>query len=314
MPKRRPPADISRVKTYPVERRESKVAADLIARLPDPSAPLSAFFDSLPNILKAKDLREFAKAIVEARRRDRAIIFMMGAHVIKCGLSPLINDMIRRGLITTLAANGATMIHDFELAQFGHTSEDVDDSLRDGSFGMAKETGAWLNEIAKSAAGEGIGLGEAVGRAIAGDAHFNADLSVFAAAHKHGVPACVHVAIGTDIVHQHPSMDGAAVGAGSYRDFLLLAGQVPDLNGGGVVINFGSAVIMPEVFLKALSVARNLGHTVENFTAANFDQIRHYRPSENVLRRPTLDSGRAYHFTGHHEIMLPLLYAASIRE
>lgn len=306
---RRPAADASRVRTISIGGRSSKVRPELLARVPRADASVAEFLGALPRILKAGDLLAIADAIAGAVRGGRAIVWMMGAHPIKCGLSPLLVEMVRRGWITTLAMNGAGAIHDYELASFGHTSEDVEAGLADGSFGMVRETaegifGAWR------AAGD-LGAGEALGRAIAESNAPHGDLSLLAACWRAGVPACVHIAMGSDIIHQQPGADGALMGELSMRDFRLLAGQLPDLDKGGVVVNFGSAVVLPEVFLKALTVARNLGASIEDFAAANFDMIQHYRPNMNVVGRPTrTGGGRGFSITGHHEIMGPLLFAA----
>ena len=310
MRKKTKPADLRNVKTYSIRSRKSKFDYSLLARCPDPARPLSEFFNTLPPILKAHDLILVARQTVMAAKNDKLVLLMMGAHPIKCGLSPLICDLIRRGIINTIAMNGAAAIHDFELAFFGRTSEDVEAQLADGSFGMAAETGEWMNSIIEEGVKRGHGIGEALGMAISRRQPPHAQTSILGTAYETHIPATVHVAIGTDIIHQHPSTDGAILGKGTLQDFRLLAGQLPDLNDGGIVLNFGSAVIMPEVFLKALTVARNLGSTVKNFTAANFDMIQHYRPNVNILQRPTKTGGESYSFTGHHEIMLPLFYAA----
>ena len=310
MRKRSKPADLRSVRTHSIRSRKSKFDCSSMAQCPDPSQPLSDFFNTLPPVLKAHDFIRVVQNIVRAAHNDRLVLFMMGAHLIKCGLSPLLCDLIHRGIINALAMNGATAIHDFELAFFGRTSENVEEQLADGSFGMARETGEWLNTTINEGVRRGYGLGEAVGQSIARRQPPYAQASVLAAAFERRIPATIHVAIGTDIIHQHPNVDGVALGKGSLLDFRILSGQLPDLNDGGVVINFGSAVIMPEVFLKALTVARNLGHTIKNFTSVNFDMIQHYRPTKNVLERPTKTGGEFYSLTGHHEIMLPLLYSA----
>ncbi|HPB32580.1 MAG TPA: hypothetical protein PLB62_14090 [Candidatus Sumerlaeota bacterium] len=310
MRKKSKPADLKKVRTYSIRARKSKFKASQQAQCPDPSRPLAEFFNTLPQVLKAQDLLTVANRTVEASKKDRLVLFLMGAHLIKCGLSPLLCDLIRRGIVNAVAMNGASAIHDFELAFFGKTSEDVEKRLADGTFGMAQETAEWMNTTISEGVQRGYGLGESLGMAISRtQPPFAAD-SILATACEMRIPATVHVAIGTDIIHQHASLDPAALGKGTHLDFRLLAGQLPDLGDGGVVINFGSAVIMPEVFLKALTVARNLGAPVTNFTAANFDMIQHYRPNVNVLQRPTKSGGEYYSFTGHHEIMLPLFYSA----
>ncbi len=270
------------------------------------------FLDSMPAVLAAKDLRELARRIASARRRRRLFLLMSGAHPIKVGLSPLICGLVRDGVIGALATNGAAAIHDFEMAAAGRTSEDVGEGLSDGSFGMAEETGAFLNRAAKLAAAENLGFGEVVGREILRARLKFRDLSIFAAAYKAGAPATVHVTLGADIVHMHPAADGGAIGKASMADFHRLTAVVSELSR-GVVVNLGSAVVMPEVFLKALNLARNLGRTVKDFTAADMDFVRHYRPQRNVVQRPTETGGHRVLLTGHHEVMFPLL-AAAVRE
>jgi hypothetical protein len=272
------------------------------------------FWDGLPDILAAKDLRRLSKDIVAARRKKKGVIFMLGAHVIKCGLSPLIADLMKRGAVTAVALNGAGIIHDTELAMAGKTSEDVGPALNDGSFGMAKETAEFINTAIDKGVRKGLGIGQAVGRRIALEKLPNAGMSILAAGVTFKVPVTVHVAIGTDIIHQHPSCNGAATGEGSLIDFRNLVYSVVRLDSGGVVVNIGSAIILPEVFLKALNIARNLGHTVKDFTAANLDMILHYRPNQNVVTRPVADGGYGCNIIGHHEIMVPLLYQSIIEE
>lgn len=272
------------------------------------------FLDSLPHILAAADLREVARRIVAAVQAQRPVILGMGAHPLKVGLSPLIIDLLERGILSAVAMNGAGIIHDFELAYQGATSEDVAEALGDGSFGMAQETGEFLNiAIREGVTRDGVGIGQAVGERIHAAALPHAHLSILAACVRLGVPACVHVAVGTDIIHMHPQADGAAIGEGSLRDFHLLTAVVAQLEG-GVFLNLGSAVIIPEVFLKVLSLARNLGHVVNTFTTVDLDFTRHYRPAANVVTRPTRQGGRGFHLTGHHEIMFPLLCAAVLEE
>lgn len=300
---------LSRLKTYSLAQRPSKVRADELARPLPKGATVAEFLDALPRLLAAQEFRDLAAAILTARAGRRPVLAMLGAHVIKCGLTPLLNDLIRRRVITAIAMNGAGIIHDFELAFAGKTSEDVASALEDGSFGMARETGEYLNRAAKTAARRGAGLGETVGRMIAASSWPYRELSLLATCVTHGAPATIHVAIGTDIIHQHPTCDGAALGKASLTDFRRLTQIVAGLEG-GVVLNLGSAVILPEVFLKAVSVARNLGARVRHFTAANLDMLRHYRPTVNVLSRPLSLGGRAISITGHHELMLPLLHAA----
>ena len=304
------PIDMSSVKAYPLKDRINKVSVKDFATLPDTQVDLSQFIETLPKILKGTDFIELTDKIVTAYHREKAIIVMMGGHVIKCGLSPLLIELAERGVITGFAFNGASSIHDFEIALIGETSEDVSAYLQTGKFGMWEETGKLMNDAIQHAAGTGIGMGEALGRKlIEMDAPYNT-YSLLAAGSRLNIPITVHVAIGTDIIHQHPTANGAAIGETSFTDFRLLTQLVTELEDGGVVLNFGSAVILPEVFLKALTIARNLGHTVSNFTAADFDMIQQYRPAENVVKRPTEMGGKGYSFTGHHELMIPLLVLA----
>jgi deoxyhypusine synthase len=306
------PIDPKRARTRKLAKLSRIVAQDQFATPLGPGASVREFLAALPDTLAARDLRVLARAISAARRTHRTFLLMMGAHPLKVGLGPIICDLIRDGTLSAIATNGAAIIHDFELAFAGRTSEDVAAELADGSFGMAEETGAFLNGAARLAAGEGRGFGEVVGREI-GRAKFKfRDASIFAAAHAAGIPATVHVTLGADIVHMHPQADGAAIGAATFADFHRLAAVIAGL-ARGVVLNLGSAVVMPEVFLKALNLARNLGHRVDRFTAADMDFVRHYRPRMNVVERPTMDSGRGIMLTGHHELMFPLLVAA-IRE
>ena len=301
------PIDLSSVKTYPLQERINKVSVNDFATLPDLEADLTPFLASLPKILKGQDFIELIDKIVTAHQRKKAVIVKMGGHVIKCGLTPLLIALVERGVITGFAFNGASSIHDFEIALIGETSEDVSEYLKTGQFGMWEETGRFMNEAIQNAADTGIGMGEALGKKLMEiGAPYNA-YSLLAAGIQHNIPITVHVAIGTDIIHQHPSANGAAIGEASFSDFRLLTQLVTELEDGGVVLNLGSAVILPEVFLKALTIARNLGHTVSHFTAADFDMIQQYRAAENVVKRPTEMGGKGYTFTGHHELMIPLL-------
>ncbi len=267
----------------------------------------------MPDAFAVVDFRAVVKAIVEARKNRRPVVLGMGAHPIKLGLSPLIIELMRRGVISAIATNGACVVHDFEIAMVGHTSEDVAMELCTGTFGMAKETGRGVNNAIVRGAKKGHGIGRSIGECIYKGKFENKDKSIFATAYGLDIPATVHVAVGTDIVHMHPEADGAAIGRGSMSDFRLFAAVISDLEG-GVYLNLGSAVVLPEVFLKALNVARNLGNTVENITTVNMDFVQHYRPRENVLKRPTSMRGRNYALTGHHEIMFPLLAAAVTEE
>lgn len=304
-----PELDFSRAHTFPLSRRPSLVKVTGLARPYRPGDSMRTFLDRLPSFLAANDLRFIARELAERHHKGKTIVLGMGAHPIKVGLGPLIVDLMRRGLIQGLAVNGATMIHDFELAFAGMTSEDVASHIVDGRFGMARETGEFLNHAATQA-GE-RGLGAAVAEAMAA-AHLPfARSSVFVAAHRYRIPLTVHVALGTDIVHMHPNADGGAIGRASLADFHQLVRLAATMNEGAFVL-LGSAVILPEVFVKAVSLARNLGYPVRRLLTVNLDFLRHYRPQMNVLQRPTLPDGRGYHLTGHHEILFPLLCAAWI--
>lgn len=299
------------IRTISIKTRKSKVSPRDFARVIDPSkSRVPEFIDSLPDILAAKELRLLVGEIARARKRKKPVILMMGAHVIKVGLSPLIIDLVERGVVTHVAMNSAAAIHDVETAMWGKTSEDVAVNILDGKFGMSRETGDFINRgLVRAFAETTEGYGEALAKKIVALKGRYRHLSVLAACYERSVPVTVHAAIGTDIVHQQPTMDGAATGEMSYRDFKILANSVKDLQGAGVVLNVGSAVVLPEVFLKALTVARNLRYRAQGFTTANFDMIRQYRPQVNVVERPTQPHGKGFSFTGHHEIMIPLLVA-----
>jgi hypothetical protein len=309
-------ADLGRVRTVPVGSRRNKVDPTLLATPPGDDRSFSAFLDSLPDVLATRDLRAVIAGVADARRSGRAVVLLVGGHVIKVGLGPLLVDWLRRGVIAHLALNGAAAIHDFELAAFGGTSEDVVGGLADGTLGMAEETGAEMNAAVAAAERAGEGMGEGLARALAARAGTpGGDVSVLLAALRHDVPITVHAALGAEITHQHPSADGAALGSTSLRDFRRLAGSLPGLHQGGAVLNLGSAVVLPEVFLKALTVARNLGDgRPTHFLAADFDMQRHYRPRLNVVQRPTRAGGQGYLLTGHHELLLPLLFWGVSRE
>jgi hypothetical protein len=314
---RQKPIDLSRISTYPLASRPSKVTVrDFASALSDEEAQgAAALLDSMPHILSADALRAIATDIAQAKAKDRAIIWGIGGHVIKTGLAPILIDLMRRGFATAIAMNGSGVIHDFEIAIAGWTSEDVDSALVSGEFGMAEETGRLINEAIKSGFKDDCGVGESAGRALAERKPQYRRFSLLHEAYKMRIPVTAHVTIGTDIIHIHPQADGAAIGAATYRDFLLFTSLVKELDGGGVYLNVGSAVTMPEVFLKAVTVVRNLGHSLKDFTTANFDFIQHYRPLANVVRRPVANgAGRGYSITGHHEIMIPLLAAAVINE
>ncbi|MGH7907108.1 MAG: hypothetical protein ACREP6_10810 [Candidatus Binataceae bacterium] len=307
-----PPIAPARARTRKLAALSRLVRRNQLAGTIRAGASLRGFIDSLPEILAGADLRELARNIARANRGRRPFIMLSGAHPIKVGLSPIICDLIRDGILNAIATNGAAIIHDFEMAFAGRTSEDVGAEISTGNFGMAEETGAFLNRAAGIAASESKGLGEVIGREIWNGKLKFRESSIFAAAWRAGAPATVHVALGTDIIHMHPTADGAAIGQATMNDFHRLTAVVARLSG-GVAVNLGSAVVMPEVFLKALNLARNLGHEVKNFTAADMDFIRQYRPRMNVVERPTLSGGRAIMLTGHHELMFPLLIAA-VRE
>jgi hypothetical protein len=307
------PLDFSKVRTYPVTKRISKVQTSLLGGKIKKGASVRAFLRGLPDILAAQNLRAIARKIADSKRTNKTVLLGMGAHPIKVGLSPLIIDFMERGIIHAVALNGAGVIHDFELAYMGETSEDVAATLKDGSFGMGEETGAFINDAISEGSKNQLGAGAAVGAAIVKTRLPHRKLSILATAAKLGIPVTSHIAIGTDIIHMHPKADGAAIGDCSLRDFRTLTSVVATL-GGGVYLNFGSAVVLPEVFLKAVSLARNLGNPVQNLTTVNLDFLQHYRPLTNVVSRPTLGSGKGYHLTGHMEIMVPLLFAAVLEE
>lgn len=303
------PVDLNLVRRIPLRSRRSKVSLRDLGSAPAKGRSFKAFERSLPRTLAAGDFRALADAVARAARGGRTNLWMIGAHVIKVGLSPVLIELIRRRAITALAMNGAGAIHDFEMAYAGSTSEDVAARLKDGTFGMARETGDFFARVLRR--NLAAGFGEAAGRGIIEANLKHRKLSLLAACADAGIPATVHVAIGTDIIHQQPGIDGATLGRASYQDFKLLCGVVAGLEG-GVVINAGSAVVLPEVFLKALTVARNLKHTVRRFTAANLDMIQHYRPNTNVVQRPTRMGGTPISLTGHHELLVPLLAQAVI--
>jgi hypothetical protein len=301
-------ADFSRLKTVPIAERRNRVDPTLLAHPPGSDPTFRAFWNSLPDVLAARDLRAVAQTVAAAAGR-RAVVAMLGGHVVKVGLGPLLVTLIERGVITHVAMNGSAAIHDFELAAYGGTSEDVAAGLADGTFGMAEETGREMNAALAMAAAAGRGAGEGLSLALASRQPLpGAAASILVACARHGVPVTVHAAVGAEIIHQHPSADGATIGATSHRDFKRLAASLPGLHDGGVVMNLGSAVVMPEVFLKALTIARNLGGgKPTGFMACDCDMQRHYRPRVNVVERPTLNGGRGIQLTGHHEILVPLL-------
>ena len=285
------------------------MSAAAFARPHQAGASLAAFLEGLPRILGAESLRALAGEILRARSAGKPILWGLGAHVLKVGLSPVVIDLMEKGLVTGLALNGAGIVHDFELAVAGQTSEDVDEGLGRGAFGMAQETGEVVNRAIVEGDRDGLGLGAAVGRQLQASAPPHLHLSLLAAAYRLGLPATVHVAVGTDIVHMHPACDPGAVGRATHLDFRAFAAEVAALGGGGVYLNVGSAVLLPEVFLKAVTLARNLGHEIKDFATANLDFLQGYRPNTNVVQRPTRGVGRGYSLTGHHEILVPLLAA-----
>jgi hypothetical protein len=308
-------ADLSKLRTVPIAQRPNKVDPTLLAHPPAGDRSFAAFWQALPDVLASRDLRFVVDKIVAAAGK-RGVVVMLGGHVIKTGLGPLLIELLRRRVITHVAMNGSAAIHDFELAAYGGTSEDVAAGLSDGTFGMAEETGRDMNAALAAGARQGRGAGEALAQALKARAQLpGKDVSLLLACAAQSVPVTVHAAIGADIIHQHPAADGAAIGSTTFRDFKRLAGALPDLDGGGVVLNLGRAVMMPEVFLKALTIARNLHDgRPKDFTACDCDMQRHYRPRVNVVERPTLAGGRGVQLTGHHEILLPLLCWAVLEQ
>ncbi|MCX7919817.1 MAG: hypothetical protein N3A72_09490 [bacterium] len=305
------PVDLDNVKLQSISQRKHKVRISDFGKPSKSKDPKFAeYLDSLPNILAGKDFRELVHAIVIAYRKKKPVIVMLGGHTVKCGVSPFIIELIKRNVITAVAMNGATSIHDFEIAYYGETSEQVDETLDTGTFGMVKETGELMHQAVTEGLISGVGLGRALGNKLLEIKAKHRELSILATTAKLDIPTTVHVAIGTDTIHQHPNVDGAALGESSLLDFRLLTDVVKDLNNGGVVLNIGSAVILPEVFLKVLTIARNLGFPVRNFVTANLDMEQHYRPQVNVVQRPTHLGGKGYRITGHHELIIPLLTAA----
>ena len=300
--------DFSKIKTFPIKNRTHKVSHKNLCSTPT-SERFDGWYDALPDLLGTRDLKEVARSIAHASSQGREVILAMGAHPIKCGLSPLIVNLMENQIITCVAMNGAGAIHDFEMAFIGETSEDVAQTLQDGSFGMVDETGRLINQALREGVDDNLGAGAAIGRHIAMSDYPYHYLSILAAGRNFGVDVTVHIAIGTDTIHVHPDADGAVIGKASHLDMMRFTDHISRLSN-GVFINLGSAVILPEVFLKALSAVRNLGHDVTEFTAVNMDMMRHYRPSENVLKRPALTGANSFDLIGQHEIMLPLLAAA----
>lgn len=304
------PIDFEKINTYELASRPSKVTVKDFSEPVGADDSIGSFLEKLPNILAVRHLREIAGQIRRARQLNKPIVWGIGGHVVKTGLAPVLIDLLRQGYVSAIAANGSVLVHDTEIAMVGFTSEDVDASLGKGDFGAARETGEILNEAAKSGATDEIGLGEAMGRAVSALNPPNAGVSILCQAYQNKIPFTAHLAIGADIGHFHASSDGAALGKTSHTDFRLFCSIVKEINGGGVYLNLGSAVILPEIFLKAVTVVRNLGYPLADFTTANFDFIQGYRPNTNVVRRPTAGAaGRGFSVTGHHEIMIPLLAA-----
>lgn len=304
------PIDLEKINTYELASRPSKVTVDNFASPVSGDDSLKSFLDKLPGILAVQNLREIARQIRRAKDSNKPIVWGIGGHVVKTGLAPVIIDLMNRGFVSAIVANGSVLVHDTEIALAGFTSEDVDATLGKGDFGAARETGEILNAAAKRAQADKIGLGEAMGREVSEKNPPNEDVSLLCQSYKNKIPFTVHLTIGADIGHFHGGCDGAALGAASHADFKLFCSIVKELNGGGVYLNLGSAVVLPEIFLKAVTVVRNLGFPLEDFTTANFDFIQHYRPLTNVVRRPTSGgAGRGFSLTGHHEIMIPLLAA-----
>ena len=309
---RRAPLSLRKVKTYPLASRKSKVTLTDFGQVHRKGDSVATFLEGLPRILGGETLRHLVADVLRARGKGKPILWGLGAHVIKVGLSPLVIDLMERGFVTGIALNGAGLVHDFELAVAGQTSEDVGEALGSGAFGMAKETGEEINRAIRAGDRSGLGLGASLGRYLTKRRPKHLEASLFAAAWRLGLPATVHVAVGTDIVHMHPACDPGALGRSTHLDFRLFAAEVARLGGGGCYLNVGSAVLLPEVFLKAVTLARNLGHRLEDFATANLDFLQSYRPNTNVVQRPVRGVGRGYSLTGHHELMVPLLAAALI--
>jgi hypothetical protein len=317
------PLALGGVHTYPLAGRKSKVSVRDFARPAGRNASLKVFLDSLPSLLAAQDLRDLLAAMHHAKAQKKAILWGMGGHVIKVGLGPVLIDLMRKGFVSGIAMNGAALIHDFEIAMVGNTSEDVEAGIGKGQFGMAQETGTCINEIARLAHRIRIGYGEAAGQYLTSGilSPKFPDHSVLIAAYRNRIPVTVHIAIGTDIPHMHPAVDAAALGAASHFDFRLFCSLVEQMDAGGVYLNWGSAVLLPEVFLKAVSLVRNLGVPLQPITTANFDFIQHYRPLQNVVKRPTSSTGskklppsKGFAITGHHELLMPLVAAGLVAD
>lgn len=309
------PIDMTGIKTYSIKSRNNKVNVHEHFATPIPvGSGFTVFYDSLPRLLGADNLRNVVDAVVTARQQRRPVVLAMGGHMIKCGLQPVLKCLIEAGVITAVAMNGSAAIHDFEVSLVGATSEEVGGVLHSGEFGFSDETGGGMNTALKEALSGDIGFGRAIGKWILDKSHPYSNYSLLATCVEHDIPATVHVAVGADIIHQHPAMDGAVTGEMSFRDFRLICSVVAGLGDGGVWLNVGSAVIMPEVFLKAVSIVQNLGHHIDHFTTANFDMNQHYRPLLNVVKRPTSGHGHGYNIIGHHEINIPLFAQAVLEQ
>jgi hypothetical protein len=301
--------DLNRIRTYPLKDRPSKVEVRSFGRPHVRGGSVAEFLEGLPGILGSQNLRNLAHAIVRARESGKPVLWGLGGHVIKTGLSPILIDLMDRGVVSGLAMNGAGIIHDFEIALIGSTSEDVEEQLQQGAFGMAEETGQGINQAISDGVSGGLGIGESLGRYLAQIRPAFGSYSLLLQAYMRSIPVTVHVTLGADIIHNHPSVSPSDIGEGTHRDFRLFAGLVSGLNGGGVYLNCGSAVTMPEVFLKCITLVRNSGALLQDFTTANLDFFQHYRPTENVVKRPVKKGGCGIPITGHHEILIPLLAA-----
>jgi len=303
------PYDLNRIRSYPLKDRPSKVEVGSFGRPHIWGGSVSEFLNGLPALLGAQNLRDLAHAIIRARSDGKPILWGLGGHVIKTGLSPILIDLMDRGLVSGVALNGSGIIHDFEIALIGSTSEDVEAQLEQGAFGMAEETGHGINQAIRDGVADGLGIGESLGRYLTQLRPPFGKYSLLMQSYARGIPITVHVTIGADIIHNHPNVSPSDIGEGSHRDFRLLASLVAGLNGGGVYLNCGSAVTLPEVFLKCITLVRNSGEPLKDFTTANLDFLQHYRPTENVIKRPVKKGGRGIAITGHHEILIPLLAA-----
>lgn len=308
------PIDLSKIRTFSIKGRKSKSFLKQFAKSYSSGGTFSDFLSTLPKILAGETFREIVSAIVFAHKKKKPVIFAMGAHPIKCGLSSVFIELMKKRVVTAIALNGGGIIHDVEIALFGHTSENVEETIKNGSFGMTRETAHFINRAINKGHSENLGIGEAVGRELAASKASHNDHSLLAAAYNLHIPLTVHVAIGTDTIHMHPSANGEAIGAGSLKDFRIFANIFKDLGGGGVILNLGSAVILPEVILKAISLVKNLGYDLNGYISVDMDLIQHYRTTQQLVRRPKYIGGKGYALSGHHEIMIPLLAAAVLEK